>query len=228
MIKDNILTMKMTSARRFSASSASLTRGAGGEKCGDTVSAFDGNGDRYYALISDGMGTGSEAQLTSSVCSAFLQKMLSVGNRAEDVIKMLSAFIRARRSECSATVDLLELDLITGRGRIIKCGAALSFVKRGESIFRLSATTLPIGILDAVDAERLSFDVEPGDVIVMVSDGVTDGEDCIWLQDLLLKEWKEDGDAMAKLILSRAREKGSRDDLSVVITKVSTDKTKDN
>ncbi len=220
-IKDNILTMKMTSAKRFSATSSTLTAGAGGEKCGDTASAFEGAGDRYYALISDGMGTGGEAHLTSSVCSAFLQRMLSVGNRAEEVIKMLSAFIRAGRSECSATVDLLELDLLTGRGRIIKCGAALSLVKRGESIFKLSATTLPIGILDAIDAQRLSFDVESGDVIVMVSDGVTDGEDCMWLQELLLKEWKGDGDAMAKLILSRARKKGSRDDLSVVITKVS-------
>lgn len=220
-MKDNMMTLKMTSARRLGATGTVMTSGAGEEKCGDTAAVFESCDDRYYALISDGMGTGSAASLTSSVCSVFLQKMLSAGNGAEAVIKMLNSFIRSKPDECSATVDLLELDLLTGRGRIIKCGAASSFVRRGKSIFKLSAATLPLGILDAIDAERLSFEVESGDVIIMVSDGVAAGnEDCPWLSELLTDGWEDDLNAMARRLISKAREKGSRDDISVVLTKV--------
>ena len=80
---------------------------------------------------------------------------------------------------------------------------------------------MPLGILETVDAERLSFEVKRGDVIIMVSDGVLVGEEeSPWLPSLLTDEWDDDLNYMAKKIISRARAKGSRDDISVVITSV--------
>ena len=220
-IKDNMITLKMRSARRISGTSASLVVGTGEEKCGDSAAYFQSTDDRYYALICDGMGSGNEASLTSSLCSTFLQKMLSVGNGVDGTIKMLNSFVKSKSVECSSTLDLLELDLVLGRGRIIKCGAAPSFVKRDKNVYRLSAATLPLGILDTIDAERLSFEVMPGDFIIMISDGATvGGEESPWLPSLLVDEWEDDLNFMAKKIVSRARQKGSRDDISVVITKV--------
>lgn len=224
-LKDNIMTLKLTSARRFSAVSTTLTSSARGEEnsggCGDSVSVFESADDRYYALISDGMGSGEEAALTSSISATFLQKMLSVGNDTVAAIKMLGSFIRAKRGECSATVDLLELDMMTGRAHLIKCGAAATFVKRGRELTRLSAATLPLGILDAIDIKKLSFDTEDGDVVIMVSDGVALGDDdCPWLSELLSSEWTGDISAIARRIISLARKNGSEDDISVVITKI--------
>lgn len=224
-LKDNIMTLKLTSARRFSAVSTMLTSSARGEensgKCGDSVSVFESADDRYYALISDGMGSGEEAALTSSISATFLQKMLSVGNDSCAAIKMLGSFIKAKRGECSATVDLLELDMMTGRAHLIKCGAAATFVKRGRELTKLSAATLPLGILDATDIKRLSFDAEDGDIVIMLSDGVALGDDdCTWLSGLLSSEWDSDIPAMARRIISLARKNGSGDDISVVITKI--------
>ena len=221
-IKENMMTLNMTAAPRYSAESFILTSGSGEEKCGDSGAFFESCDNRYYALICDGMGTGTEAHLTSSVCVTFLKKMLSSGNGTDGAIKMLNSFVRSKSVECSSTVDLMELDLMSGRGRIIKCGAAPSFVKRDRSIYKLSSATLPLGILDSIDAERLSFDVRQGDIIILVSDGISMGdEECAWLQELLAGEWENDFNFMAKKIISRARSKGSRDDASVVITRVS-------
>jgi len=221
-MKDNILTLKMTSARRFSVESLATTDNFGEEECGDTASTFENCDDRFYAIVSDGMGTGREAAFTSGVCSIFLRKMLGVGNRASTVIKMLSGFIRSKPDECSASADVMELDMLTGRAEFLKCGAAASFVRRRDNLFKLAAATLPLGILDSTDAGRLTFDVEDGDVIIMMSDGVAMGnEDCMWLLDMLSAEWDDDLHLMSRRLIDRARRSGSCDDISVILTKVS-------
>ena len=88
--------------------------------------------------------------------------------------------------------------------------------------FRLASETVPLGILGAVDAQKTSLQVQAGDVIVMVSDGVGDqsAEENGWLADLLGYEWEDDVDAMAKKIVGRARSLGSRDDVSAVLVRV--------
>lgn len=223
--KENIMTLRMSSARRFCAKSAVITAGAQESVCGDSVAAFENCDDKYYALISDGMGSGDEASLTSSVCSIFLQKMLGAGNGEYASARMLNSFIRSKAGECSSTIDLMGLDLLSGRVTFTKCGASLSIVKRGSELFRLSAATLPLGILDKIDAGKLSFDGEEGDVIIMISDGVASGdEDCLWLIEMLNSEWENDLSKMAKKIVARSRERGSRDDISVILTRICREK----
>ena len=63
----------------------------------------------------------------------------------------------AKSLECSSSVDLLEIDLASAEASLTKSGAAPSFIKRGENVFRLHSKTAPIGIMKALDAERLDF-----------------------------------------------------------------------
>ena len=94
---------------------------------------------------------------------------------------------------------------------------------RGGRLFRLQSKTVPIGIIRALDAEIISFDVEPGDIVVMLSDGVTRSfEEAPWLCEML----SEDGltgrspEELAGLIVRRAEENGSRDDITAGIVKI--------
>ena len=124
--------------------------------------------------------------------------------------------------ESSATVDLFELDLLTGRASIVKSGAAPTYVRRDGEIFRLHSNTVPIGILAAIDAKKTELEVGEGDVIVLVSDGVSDaaeGGDG-WLVGLIRDEWEEDLEKMTHKIVGRARALGSRDDISVIIVRI--------
>ena len=232
-LSDTGVTMRVSSRVRYAVRRVMRTSAAKGGICGDTVNVFDTDRDLSYALISDGMGAGQEAAFTSGMCSLFLEKMLVAGNRADTALRMLNSMIRQKGGgigmECSATVDLMELDLLNGRAVFLKSGAAPTYVRRDDSIFRLHARTAPIGILRSVDAQRIAYDVLPGDVIIMLSDGIAaeDGdegcEDCIWLLDLLADGWDDDPDVMADTILSRAREQGSSDDLSVILIEVRED-----
>ena len=218
---EGTVTLKMTRARQISAQCTIRVCNTGEEECGDTAISFESPSDKLCVLISDGMGRGGEAALTSGVCSMFMQRMLGSGTRAETVIKMLSNFIRSKSGECSTTVDLAEIDLLGGRCEFCKCGAAASFVRRGSGVFKLSASTPPLGILGSTDIGRLSFDACPGDVLFMLSDGVIpDGDECVWFLDLLSAGYDSNADVMAEKIIAEARRRGSDDDISVAIVKI--------
>ncbi len=175
-VEGAITTMTLQAKKKIAVVGAQNNVSADGGVSGDAINLFSNKKDYFYALINDGMGSGKEAALTSGICSVFLEKMMRAGNRASTSLQMLNNMIRSRRadstSETSSTVDLLELDLITGEASFIKSGAAPSFVIRGRVVHRLQAGTVPIGIISALDVRATPFSLKAGDTVVMVSDGI--------------------------------------------------------
>ncbi len=192
------------------------------DACGDNVASFSAPRAFSYLMISDGMGTGKLAALSSGLCSVFMERMLGSGMRAESAMKMLSALLRAKGIECSSSLDIAEFDLISGRVSFLKSGAAPSFVLRGGNLFRIEAKTAPIGIMRTLDAEQIKFELAEGDVIIMLSDGVCeDFESCAWLPTLLVDEWESDLSAMSDKIAREAAVRcRTKDDISVAIARV--------
>ena len=193
--------------------------------CGDHIAMFKTDNAYLYALISDGMGAGEEASLTSDICAMFLEKMLSAGNKVDVSLRMLDTYVRSknrgRGEECSATVDLMELDLMDGQAVFAKNGAAPTYVVRDGQVYKLNAPTMPIGILSELPHKKLRFRTHPGDVVVMVSDGVTLGNDeCPWLIDLLSAPMQGSMDSLRADIIRRALAAGSEDDLSAIAIRV--------
>ncbi|MBO5305160.1 MAG: SpoIIE family protein phosphatase, partial [Clostridia bacterium] len=192
---------------------------------GDTVRVFEDSGNHYsYVLICDGMGSGQEAALTSGVSAKMLERLLVSGVPVEEALGMLNgllSFGRSSDAEISTTVDLLCLDKLTGRAVFLKSGASPTYVKRGTNIFKLTGASMPMGILSLVDVKRLEFDTCDGDMIVQSSDGVTAGEsECLWLLEYLNETDESDPERMAEHIKREAVQKGSVDDVSVVVTKI--------
>lgn len=221
--KDKMALMECQSKRRLRASMATVSSaGHIGEVSGDTAVCFETDGDYYYALISDGMGSGDIAKETSLFVCDFLSAALNVGSSTETVVHMLNHTLRSRAEECSATVDLLEIDLIRGEGRFIKSGAAPSYVKRGSSIFRVKSQTAPLGLLSSVDAEKIKLEVKAGDYIIMLSDGVADEtDDAAWLLLLLGETPKKSLTDYARLILEEAkRNSPGQDDRTVAVIRI--------
>ena len=221
-------TLLLSSARRYKIEYAKRSIRAEGEEgfCGDTVSIFENDRGHFYSFISDGMGSGREAALTSGICSVFLSKVLKAINRCDISLCMLNGFLRNKGSgsmhECSATVDLLEYDLVTGKAEFYKGGAAPSYIYRDGGLFKLRSNTVPLGIIKELDAKKISIDSAVGDIIVMVSDGVTQSkEECPWLFDMLKSNAdKESLASLADMIVKRAKYEGADDDISVVVMKV--------
>ena len=198
-------------------------KGKGERYCGDSVLSLSTSRGMDYALLCDGMGSGNHAALTSALASTFLSRMLQAGSRADTALRMLNGFLASRgtkETESSTTVDLLEIDRVSGEASLFKCGAAPTYLLRDGEITRFFSRTVPAGILETLDAERIRFALEPGDVLVQVSDGVTGGEeDCEWLREMLATRWEGDAEKFTRLLLNCASERG-QDDLSVLVTEI--------
>jgi stage II sporulation protein E len=201
--------------------------GVSGEVTGDSVRICTGNDAYAYSLICDGMGSGELARRTSTFACELMSKMLGAGAATGTIIHLLNTLVRSRSrtesEECSTTVDLFEMDLISGEAVFTKCGAAPSYIKRKNSLFRIKSETMPLGLLKSVDAERIRAEVLDGDYIVMTSDGIlgSEAEDSPWLIDILNKPYHADSAALAALILDEAKKNNDRhDDMSVAVLKI--------
>ncbi len=224
-IEDRYVTMTAVSAPIIACESARASLRKEEEAVnGDSAAVFENADGFYYALISDGMGSGSDAAVTSRIACIFLEKLLAAGNRKPTVLKMLNQVIRHKNVECFATVDLLEIDRLSGEASFIKGGAAASYILREGKLFKLESSSLPIGITREMSAEEIRFTLLPGDLIVMISDGVSQSfEDGIWLLTLL----SEGIDPLAPLsclarrILDEASRKNRRsDDMTVELIRI--------
>ncbi len=199
---------------------AGVSRGR--EVSGDVFSHFMGEGERYYALLSDGMGSGREAAVTAGICASFYAGMLAAGAGKEKILSALNTLLCEREEECGATLDLLEIDLLTGRAEFLKCGAAASYMRRGDSLFHIPAGQLPLGILPTPQAEGKAVQLEVGDRVILLSDGVSQGpEDSFWLCELLSGTLEKEDELLAERILLGARAHGEeQDDMTVAILTV--------
>ena len=212
------VTLRRAEALRVTTGRCSLS--ASNAPCGDSAAAFVSRDGLFYAVISDGMGSGTEAAFTAGTVTLFLERLLSAAAPMPRALGITNSFLRDRGIECSATVDVAEIDLVGGEARFFKSGAAPSHVLRGGRLFRLCSRTVPIGILPDAETESLRFGVRAGDVIVMTSDGVTgDGEDCPWLAEALRGESFDDPTEAARRVADEAKRRTS-DDVTVMILRV--------
>lgn len=198
------------------ASSASSDTGLSG----DSTDFVERDGV-FYSLLSDGMGSGAVARRTSRFACRFLSEMLGEGNTPL-VLDSLSGIIKHRGEECSATVDIFSFDLVTGEAAFTKCGAAPSYVKHSDSIFRIRSRTAPVGLSSSVDSEQVVARVEGGDYVVMLSDGVAVLPDEVpWLLEFLSRPTDKSAADYADELLALARENSkSDDDLTVSVMRV--------
>ncbi|MBJ3773666.1 SpoIIE family protein phosphatase, partial [Klebsiella pneumoniae] len=60
----------------------------------------------------------------------------------------------------------------TGQAKFIKTGSTPSFIKRGKEVITISASNLPIGIIDDIDVDVVSYQLKPGDLLIMMTDGI--------------------------------------------------------
>ncbi len=210
-------------AVKFTSSVAQLQSAKDGETInGDSIFSF-AEGGKLYVCICDGMGSGKCAALTSKTASLFLQKMIHGGCNTDGALKMLNHFIRSKTGECFTTVDLMTLDLMTGKASFTKSGAPPSYIIRDGRIFRIASHTPPVGIMAQLCAERIDFAFQNGDIAVMTSDGVgSSDEHLVWLYNILTYESGADTDELCEKIMSRSKEETrSSDDTTVCAVKIS-------
>lgn len=194
-----------------------------GAVCGDSVSLAARTECKGFALISDGMGTGERAAVDSRMTAGIMKKLICSGFSFDSAIKIINSALIVRGDEESlATVDGVEINLFTGKTVFYKAGASASLVRKDDRIASLEKASLPLGILRNTGFSKSTFTAEPGDIILLLSDGVTAG-DWSWIHDELLSWSTNNMEDLSMHILKLAhlrQEKATADDMTVVAIKL--------
>ncbi len=127
--------------------------------------------------LSDGMGVGPRAAWESGTAIALLEQLLLAGFSQTVAVHAVNTTLLLRSvEEHFATLDLALVDRMDRGLELVKVAAAPSFIKRGERIEVIRSKSLPVGIVEQVQIEPTYHTIEPGDVLVMVTDGVFESD----------------------------------------------------
>lgn len=147
----------------------------GSRVSGDSFSFMEGVGGKYTLALSDGMGTGQSASVQSRAAVDMLESFLESGFDKEMAVNLInSVLVLKSEEEAACTMDIAMIDLSGGETEFIKIGAAPTFIRRDSRVEVVRSASLPAGILPGVDVELSRKTLDPGDMLIMVTDGVTD------------------------------------------------------
>lgn len=201
----------------------------GQEIMGDYYSLLSLPGGRQCIILSDGMGSGPKAREESKGTVHLLEDLLEAGFSRDLVFRTVNTVMQLRSpEETFATVDLALVDLQEGKGEICKIGAAPSFIRRGEQVKELSASSLPLGILSEIEMESRRERLQDGDLLVMVTDGISEAGVKVssgpnWVKQKLLEVNPSHPQWVADQVLKEAlaRNQGrAQDDMSIIVCKM--------
>lgn len=192
---------------------------------GDNFGFTTLNCGQMLMTISDGMGYGQGAYTESETVIELLEQMLESGFKEEVALKLVNLVIMLNSdSGNTATVDMGIVDQYSGMCDFVKLGAAPTFIKRGDWVEVIKSTSLPLGVLDVIDYERVSKKLYDGDFIIMVSDGVIDslgGEEKEYkLCNIIKNVFSNNPKEFANNIIEAVLEEGggvANDDMTVLI-----------
>lgn len=196
----------------------------GNISCGDTVVHFKKDSS-YFVILCDGMGSGDGAKSQSRLTANLFEEFLKAGFEKESAISMINSALALRADrESFSTADILEIDLERGIAQFLKIGSAQSLIKTKDGIEVISSKSLPVGILEQVDAVPESRCVAPGDLILMISDGVGEAGSGImkneWIKKVLMLENRNDQE-LGRMILSGARSRTRfSDDMTCCVIRI--------
>lgn len=192
---------------------------------GDNYAFLEEEPGKMTVLLSDGMGSGDKACSDSAMIVELMEKFLEAGfNRTVAISMINNALLAAGEQGNMSTLDLCSMDLYSGYCEFIKVGSSSSFIKRDNLVERISAGNLPLGIFQKPDMEMISRQLQDGDYLIFITDGILDalsqgiGEDM--LSELISGTKLTNPGEMASAILNFCIHqcKGHiRDDMTVLV-----------
>ena len=191
---------------------------------GDAGTWFKRPDGQLYVLLCDGMGSGPAANRESGLAVRLLEQFLKAGVETENALIILNSALSLRGEEEGGftTVDLLQVDLFTGRAAVYKFGAAPTYVKKREGVQRITGNSLPAGVSaqGSIRPDCTRLKLEPGDCVLLASDGICGAGDDDWLRSRLAVFDGESPKDLARDLITNGPEDGATDDRTALLIKL--------
>jgi serine phosphatase RsbU (regulator of sigma subunit) len=197
---------------------------------GDVFDVFRLTDDRALVLISDISGKGVDA----AVLTAFIKFMIrAIALRKSDPSSILAEFNTAFSKAVGnpylfASMFVGVLDTNTFRLEYGSAGHDCAFVRRSNGVQQLSVTGPVLGVMEEPFATE-TVDLEPGDTLVLTTDGLTEVRNRAGVQLLeegamqLIERARPHAQQLADDLVAQVRARGGkqvRDDLAVLAIRV--------
>jgi len=192
---------------------------------GDNYAFLESERGKLNILLSDGTGSGEKAGRDSGKVLDLMDKMLEAGYDVSNALSLINAALYAKGEDGNhPTLDMCSLDLHMGKCDFYRVGGAVSFLKRGKMAEPIEAGNLPLGIFQKIQVECISKDLQDGDYLIMMSDGVLDAfgeDDYLDTLTMIIEEITEQnpGEIAEKLLHTAIRACGGRigDDMTILV-----------
>src|SRR5215831_16652675 len=148
------------------------------EISGDIYDIFEQRDQQTVIAMGDVSGKGAAAALYGGLVSGLLRTIAPRRRRPAELMRALNDTLCQRKVEARyVTLCVLLWDPISRQIVMANAGAVPPMICRGAEILKLRVEGVPLGLLDSREYEEVSFQTQPGDVIVLYSDGITDHMD---------------------------------------------------
>ncbi|MGB8954712.1 MAG: stage II sporulation protein E, partial [Tumebacillaceae bacterium] len=227
---ENGVTMTLSSAKLYHIETGVASAAKDGRlMCGDSFTSLDVGNGKFAVAVSDGMGNGERAMQESSAAIRLLQQLLKAGFDEQLAIKTVNSVLLLRsKDEIFTTLDLALIDMFTAKAEFLKIGSAPSFIKRGSQVLSISGENVPIGILQDIEIQTVEEELQEGDLLILMSDGIFDAPKHTddkegWLKKKIHEFQSSDPQEIADMLVElavRINHGKIIDDMTVLVAKV--------
>jgi sigma-B regulation protein RsbU (phosphoserine phosphatase) len=145
------------------------------EISGDIYDIYEHQDGQTLIAFGDVSGKGAAAALYGGLASGLLRTLAPRRRRPAQLLAAINEVLIQRKVEARyVTLCVLLWDPRTRQIVMANAGALPPMICRGAEILKVRVEGVPVGLLDSREYEEVPFQAEPGDVLVLYSDGITD------------------------------------------------------
>lgn len=146
----------------------------GSTASGDTHSVTRISGDKFLVALSDGMGSGKQAETISSASLSLIESFYKAGLSGNLILSTVNKLLSINTEDSFTALDVSVIDLKTCSADFIKYGSPYGFIINENGIKIVEGNSLPLGIIDELKPSVASTALDGGDMILLVTDGISD------------------------------------------------------
>ena len=145
------------------------------EISGDVYDFFEHGPGQAIIAFGDVSGKGAAAALYGAMVSGLLRTLAQRRKGSAELLVQLNRVLRERKVEAQyVTLLILSWDHIEQTFVMANAGSAPPILLRKGEIHKLRVEGVPAGLLDDRKYDELTLHTQPGDLLLLYSDGITD------------------------------------------------------
>jgi sigma-B regulation protein RsbU (phosphoserine phosphatase) len=142
---------------------------------GDLYDFFEHSNDYTLIVFGDVSGKGAAAAIYGALISGLLRTLAPRRRTPAQLMKLLNEALLERKVDAQyATLSLLAWNGEKKTFTVTAAGTLPPVVCRKGQLLDINVTGVPIGLLEDREYDEIEFQTQPGDLILLYSDGVED------------------------------------------------------